>query len=109
MSNMYDKTKTENAIAYIMKKDGENGLFSILAIADLLHREKYGRLITGDTWIVNNGQRLPSATVSVGMLSLTAAVRDGRFTIDYDEFSESDLITLDAAIAIYRQYVLGGK
>lgn len=117
---LFNKEAAVNAILYIIQKFGRvdiHKVCKILYYADQQHLAKYGRQITGDTYIcmqygpvpsniedifkalrgesyfADQVQDLRNVIVFVNKFTVTSAVKP-----DMDELSESDVECLDAAI-----------
>lgn len=127
---LFNKESSINAILHIIQSFGKvdiHKICKILYFADQQHLAKYGRQITGDTYI-----HMPYGPVPSNIEDIFKALRGdsffadkvddlkdvivfvNRYTVtssqnpDMDELSESDVECLDAAIAKCRPYDIAG-
>lgn len=125
IKNTFDPEKAIEAILYIASKipiPDLRFICKILYFADKLHLEKFGRLITGDSYIALDNGPAPSTTLDLLnslMLGINTEITDSArtvFDIDgcgeialvktkrnvvFDLFSSSDLYCIDDAISTY--------
>lgn len=120
--NLFDPEKALNAILWIAKRIPSPSFHSIsklLYFADRIHLERYGRLISGDSYVAMKHGPVPSGTYDImkavrgdGTCVVEEAAQEA-FTVDgrHDViprreanealFSESDLECLHEAITRY--------
>ncbi len=121
-TNLFDPEKALNAILWIAKRIPSPTFHSISKLfyfADRIHLERYGRLISGDSYVAMKHGPVPSGTYDI-MKAVrgdgTCAVEeeaqeaftvDGRYDViprrgaDETLFSESDLECLQEALKRY--------
>lgn len=84
--------KATVAVAYLAKETGETlyPVMKLIYLAEKLHLERYGRLITGDTYVAMAKGPVPSATYD-----LMKFLRGAREYFDGGEFAR-ELMSLDS-------------
>jgi hypothetical protein len=109
----WDKARSINSILYILKSLVEfklDDIYSIIYCADVYSLTNYARPITGDFYISKNKLPFPYFIRNFMELALKSQneflkIEGNSFypstEIDFDEFSKSDLNSLDYAINIY--------
>ncbi len=114
ISSNFNLDKARESILYVAKRIPDptfHSVSKILYFADKLSLEKYGRLISGDTYaamrfgpVPSNTYELMKAAPANGSLGFRVenkkeiiALQDAKL----DELSESDIESLDTVIAIY--------
>lgn len=121
-TNLFDPEKALNAILWIAKRIPSPTFHSIsklLYFADRLHLERYGRLISGDSYVAMKNGPVPSGaydimkavrgdgTCAVEAEAQEALTVDGRYHViprraaNEAHFSESDLECLHETIQQY--------
>jgi uncharacterized phage-associated protein len=114
MNCQIDKAKAHHIILYVVSNLGHKAdLYKSLKIifaADKLHLEKYGRTISGDSYINMSKGPVPSYIYDLtkpdkngGLISFKndyTLIANAEF--DIDEFSDSDIEILDQIIEEYR-------
>lgn len=107
-----DKSKAINSILFVISKLGANSdkhkVFKILYFADQKHLVKYGRPITGDTYLKMQYGPVPSfiKNLADGNEEKGLIEQKGKhhiqsscsYDLDLEDFSESELECLDEAI-----------
>lgn len=125
IKNTFDPEKAVEAVLYIASKTpipDPRFICKILYFADRLHLEKFGRLITGDSYMALANGPVPYAIhyllnsiildMSAGITDIAKAVFDiercgnlylvrAKRDVILDVFSSSDLYYIDDAISIY--------
>ena len=116
MSNsQFNRAKAIEAIVYLAQRITDptyHSIAKLLYFADKTHLEKYGRLICGDTYYAMQYGPVPSNIYSLlrdaspDELDDIFIIQNGREVVaqrdaNLDEMSESDVLCLDQAIAMY--------
>ncbi len=86
--NQYDKDVALNAVLYVVKHNGGSldmhALFKTLYFTDMEHLSKYGRSVTGDTYIAMQFGPMPSMTYDI----FKAVRGDSFFSYASEEFKK---------------------
>lgn len=113
---MFNPAKSLQAIKYLSQQMNMHDLtkvYNVLFQADLLHAQKHGRFITGDLYQVNESGAHPSSTHRHLFEKFRTDLEGTNgvlgSSVDMDEFSQSDIECLDAALEMEAFFPLANK
>ena len=108
----FDREAAMAALAYLQQKlPGltRHQAFKLLYLADLLHLERYGRPITGDTYVAMEYGPVPSQLYDLVKRHLSAGPSLPKIEADLEELSRSDLRILDEVVDRYGRYTFAER